>query len=68
MRNPDDWINAPDSFDLIISCLQLHHSNSEEELFKKYLTTLKPDGALLGSCFTEGTLKELYWAYLMAEN
>ena len=29
---------------------------------------MKPDGALVGTSFVEGTLKELYWAYLLAEN
>jgi NADH dehydrogenase [ubiquinone] 1 alpha subcomplex assembly factor 5 len=37
-------------------------------LLSKYLRTLKPDGALVGSAFAEGSLSELYWAYLMGEN
>jgi hypothetical protein len=48
--------------------LESHHWNSEEEMFKKYEKSLKPDGAVVGTTFVEGTLRELYWSYILAEN
>jgi hypothetical protein len=37
-------------------------------MFKKYEKSLKPDGAVVGTTFVEGTLRELYWSYILAEN
>jgi len=37
-------------------------------LLKLYLNSLKPDGALVGCVMASGTLSELNWCYLMAEN
>jgi hypothetical protein len=37
-------------------------------MLTKYLRTLQPDGALIGCAMVEGTLSELHWSYLMAEN
>ena len=34
----------------------------------KYIRTLQPDGAIVGCTLGEGTLSELNWAYLLAEN
>jgi NADH dehydrogenase [ubiquinone] 1 alpha subcomplex assembly factor 5 len=34
----------------------------------KYIRSLQADGALVGCTFAEGTLSELHWAYLLAEN
>lgn len=68
METADMWLPEEDRFDLLISCLHSHHANSEQELLRRYHRTLQPDGALVGCSLVEGTLHELYWAYLMAEN
>jgi SAM-dependent methyltransferase len=68
ISGPDSWIPEEQYFDLLISSLQTHHANDQEDLFRKYIRSLKPDGALVGTNFVEGTLRELYWAYLLAEN
>jgi NADH dehydrogenase [ubiquinone] 1 alpha subcomplex assembly factor 5 len=68
VENSDAWLYEEDSFDLLLTSLTTHHANYEEEIFRKYQRTLKPDGALIGSTVAEGTLAELYWAYLLAEN
>ena len=51
VENADGWLAEEDQFDLVVTALATHHANSEEELFAKYLRTLKPDGALVGSTF-----------------
>jgi NADH dehydrogenase [ubiquinone] 1 alpha subcomplex assembly factor 5 len=66
--NADGWLAEEEQFDLLLTALVAHHANFEEDLFAKYLRTLKEDGALIGSTFAEGTLSELYWSYLLAEN
>lgn len=68
VSNADGWLPEEDEFDLLLTALTSHHATSEEDLFGKYLRTLKPDGALIGSSFAEGTLSQLYWSYLLAEN
>jgi len=37
-----------------------------DALLRNYLTKLKPDGAVIGCCWAENTLKELKWAYMLA--
>lgn len=39
-----------------------------EKRIRQYQKMLVPDGALIGSTWTENTLEELKWAYLLAEN
>ena len=39
-----------------------------QKLMESYLQMLTPDGAIMGCCWGENTLKELKWAFLMAEN
>ena len=66
VSGPDVWVPEENNYDLIVSSMMTHHANDEEALFRKYLRSLQPDGALVGTSFVDGTLKELYWAYLMA--
>lgn len=56
VSGPDLWIPEDNCYDLLISSLESYHSNDEEDLLKKYLRSLVPDGALVGTSFVEGTL------------
>jgi 2-polyprenyl-3-methyl-5-hydroxy-6-metoxy-1,4-benzoquinol methylase len=62
------WLPEEDQYDLLLTSMEMHHCNSEEDLLRKYIRTLQPDGALVGCTLAEGTLTELHWAYSMAEN
>ena len=50
------WLPEEDRFDLLVSCLQTHHANSEQEMLRRYHRGLQPDGALLGCGLVDGTL------------
>jgi NADH dehydrogenase [ubiquinone] 1 alpha subcomplex assembly factor 5 len=64
----EEWLPfAPASFDLIVSCLNLHWTNDLPGALVQLRTALKPDGLLLASLFGAGTLGELRQALTEAE-
>lgn len=50
---------APQSFDLVISCLSLHHVNDVPGALIQIRQVLVPDGLFLGCFFGQNTLAEL---------
>jgi NADH dehydrogenase [ubiquinone] 1 alpha subcomplex assembly factor 5 len=58
---------APNTFDLIISCLSLHWVNDLPGALIQARRCLKPDGLFLAAIFGSGTLLELRQALLEAE-
>ena len=65
-KNGLDALDESEKFDLIVSCMELHKYPNPEELLKKYLFSLKPDGALIGCCLGEKSFSSLHRAYLLA--
>jgi NADH dehydrogenase [ubiquinone] 1 alpha subcomplex assembly factor 5 len=59
---------APHSFDLVLSNLALHWTNDLPGTLLQLRHLLKPDGLLLASLFSGGTLRELRQAWLEAES
>ena len=51
MSNADSWLPEENMYDLTVSCCRLHQVNDQEEMFRKYLRCLQPDGALVGTSF-----------------
>ena len=62
-----EFVRKDNQYDLIVSCLEGHHGSFDEKM-KDYMESLQPDGAIVGCTWAENTLKELNWAYMMAEN
>lgn len=58
---------ADNSFDLIISLLDLHWVNDLPGALIQFNRALKPDGLFLGALFSAGTLAELKSSFLKAE-
>jgi len=58
---------ADNSFDLIISLLDLHWVNDLPGALIQFNRALKPDGLFLGAMFSAGTLSELKSSFLKAE-
>lgn len=63
----EHWPFAPNSFDLIVSCLTLHNSNDLVGALAQMRATIKPDGLLLAALFGEETLSALRAALYEAE-
>jgi SAM-dependent methyltransferase len=59
---------APESVDLIVSCLSLHWINDLPGLLIQARRALKPGGLFLASLLGGGTLAELRQAFLLAES
>jgi NADH dehydrogenase [ubiquinone] 1 alpha subcomplex assembly factor 5 len=57
----------PESFDLILSVLDLHHVNDLPGALLQLCRALKPDGLLLAAVFAGETLTELRRAWMEAE-
>lgn len=58
---------APDSLDLFISLLTLHHVNDLIGALSQIRLALKPDGFFIGVLFAEETLRNLRAAFYAAE-
>ncbi len=58
---------APNSFDLIVSVLTLHHANDLVGALSQARAALKPDGLFIAALFGEDTLKDLRTAFYTAE-
>ncbi|MEK9677580.1 MAG: methyltransferase domain-containing protein [Rhodospirillaceae bacterium] len=58
---------APDTFDLVVSCLNLHWVNDLPGALIQIRQSLKPDGLFLAALFGGETLTELRQAFLKAE-
>lgn len=56
------------SFDLVISCANLHHVNDLPGALVQIQRALKPDGVFLAALFGGATLTELRQAWLAAES
>ena len=59
---------APESLDLVVSGLVLHHVNDLPGTLIQIRRALKPDGLFLGALLGGETLKELREAWLIAED
>jgi len=59
---------APRSFDLVLSNLALHWTNDLPGALLQLRHALRPDGLLLATLFSGGTLQELREAWLAAES
>jgi NADH dehydrogenase [ubiquinone] 1 alpha subcomplex assembly factor 5 len=57
----------PDSFDLVISNLNMHWVNDLPRALRQILNVLKPDGAFVASMLGGGTLKELKHCFYLAD-
>ena len=53
---PFNTVPLDRNYDLIISCLELHHYDPTK-LMENYVKRLNPDGAVIGCCWAENTLK-----------
>lgn len=58
---------APESLDLVVSCLSLHWTNDLPGALTQIRRALKPDGLFVGAILGGGTLQELRWALTQAE-
>ncbi|HYE43992.1 MAG TPA: methyltransferase domain-containing protein [Caulobacteraceae bacterium] len=58
---------APQSLDLVVSCLSLHWTNDLPGALTQIRLSLKPDGLFLGAILGGATLQELRWALTQAE-
>lgn len=59
---------APESFDLVVSCLSLHAVNDLPGTLVQARRALKPDGLFVGCLFGGNTLQELRAALSVAES
>lgn len=62
------WPFAEDQIQLIVSNLHLHHVNDISVAMIRWLKSMEPDGALVGSIIGGETLQELRISYTLAEN
>lgn len=63
----ENWVFPPNYFDLIINNLQLHWVNDVYKTCEKWLSSLKPDGTLIGAALGGDTLQELRISLSLAE-
>eukprot|EP00602_Paraphysomonas_sp_CaronLab_P007984 CAMPEP_0185034712 /NCGR_PEP_ID=MMETSP1103-20130426/24826_1 /TAXON_ID=36769 /ORGANISM="Paraphysomonas bandaiensis, Strain Caron Lab Isolate" /LENGTH=316 /DNA_ID=CAMNT_0027571477 /DNA_START=140 /DNA_END=1090 /DNA_ORIENTATION=+ len=63
----DSQVLSPEKYDLVMSSLYLHWVNDLPSMLKQIKTSLKPDGAFLGTMLGGSTLEEFRNAFFMAE-
>jgi NADH dehydrogenase [ubiquinone] 1 alpha subcomplex assembly factor 5 len=65
---PEEQSNLPENtFDLILSCLQLHWVNDLPGFLKTIYRSLEPEGLFIGALFGGNTLHELRESFVQAE-
>jgi len=64
----EEQVNLPErTYDLILSCLQLHWVNDLPGFLRKIYQSLEPEGLFIGALFGGNTLHELRQSFIQAE-